>query len=306
MSLYSLARAVSSSRVNGSCISQQLHDLHRPDDHYLSEFHQRVVGEIKQKLAASEFHPSSQACPQCHSHFVSIEVDHVPLLYCRDCHSWWFEAHELMHFTELFEDTADGDFVDRETQLPCPICSVALREQPLRVNSNLLVHTCPNGHGVYLEDGEFVRAMEVSDRVDGLAGHLNDQHLHVWRELQMRLVNGDFIPSEMTCRECNEPVVTAIVDGIAIDYCPQCQSCWFDTHELQHFTGQSRDVPGDHLSSRETPHLCPKCQHHLRLYQFHPHTNVMIEACPMAHGVYLRSGQFPRVMQASEQVITKH
>ena len=300
MSLYSLARAISSNRSTRLISNHSTHDSPNANDHYLSEFHQRVVGEIKQRLATAQFHISATACPQCRSKMVDIQIDHLPLQYCRTCHGWWFDSHELMHFTELFEDTSDGDCVDRETEYPCPVCQQRLHEQPLRVNSNVFVNVCPDGHGIYLDDNKFVRALEDSDRVDGLAGHLNDRHLHVWRELQACLLNGDFEPSELTCRECEEPVVKLTVQGVEIDYCTQCQSCWFDAHELQQFTGELRDVPGDHLTSRETPHRCPKCQRHLRLYQFLPRTNVMVEACPAAHGVYLRSGQFPRVMQASE------
>ena len=33
-----------------------------------------------------------------------VEVDRVPLEYCRNCHGWWFDASELMHFTQSFED----------------------------------------------------------------------------------------------------------------------------------------------------------------------------------------------------------
>ncbi|MCA9152997.1 MAG: zf-TFIIB domain-containing protein, partial [Planctomycetales bacterium] len=216
--------------------------------------------------------------PQCRGNFVVLEIDGQPLDYCRRCHSWWFDAHELEHFTELCDDANDGDRADRPSSLHCPTCSEELREQPLRINSNLLVHNCPQGHGIFLEDGEFIRALEDSDRVDGLVGHLNDQHLHIWHELQAKLSNGEFEQSPLACRECGEAAVTICLDGIDIDYCTQCQSCWFDAHELQHFTGQTRDVPGDFLTSRETDHRCPRCSQNLRLYQFMPKNNLMVEA----------------------------
>ena len=301
MSLYSMFSATHNSRVS----SQETHvrsvpSSHQVADSHLTQFHERVVLELKQKLAQRDYRLSPRACPECGDRFIQIEVDRVPLEYCRDCRSWWFDAEELMHFTEMFDSIFDGDFVDRASTLTCPVCERLMREHQLRVNSNLMVHACPQRHGVFLEDGEFERALEVSDRVADLAGHLNDQHLAVWRKLQTCLCTGEFTPSDLGCLECGDNTVIVSVDGVDIDYCTQCQSLWFDATELRHFTQQSRDVPGVFLTSHETTHVCPNCRRHMRLYQFHPKSNVIVEACPGGHGVYLHSGQFPQVLKASE------
>lgn len=299
MSLYSMYTV-----ARNSGPSQRTHARSEPSNHavdpHLSQFHERVVLELKQKLAHRDYRSSQRTCPTCSGRFIQFDVDHVPLEFCRDCHCWWFDAAELLHFTELFEDISDGDFADRGSTLPCPDCGKLMREQQLRVNSNLMVHACPQQHGVFLEDGEFERALEVSDRVTDLAGHLSDEHLAVWRQLQARLSAGEFDSSELRCIECGNNAVIVSVDGVDIDYCTQCQSCWFDTKELQHFTHQPSDVPGRYLTSRETTHVCPSCRRQMRLYQFRPKSTVTVEACPGGHGVYLRSGQFPRVLQASE------
>jgi Zn-finger nucleic acid-binding protein len=274
-------------------------------DRHLTQFHHRIALELKQKIANRDYCLSQRTCAKCGDFFLQIEVDGVTLEYCRDCHCWWFDSAELMHFTESFEDISDGDYVDRVSILPCPVCKEPMHEQQLRVNSNLLVHVCPQQHGVFLEDGEFERALELSDRVDGLAGHLNDQHLAFWRQLQARLSAGEFDTSEITCVECGDNAVVVSIDGVDVDYCTQCQSCWFDSTELRHFTRQPRDVPGDYLTSRASTRICPKCPLHLRLYQFQPKSNVMVEACPGGHGVYLHSGEFPLVLKASEDVQRK-
>lgn len=302
MSLYSYARAVANRNSSESRPYRTQRTPPPGDDHYLSDYHLRIANEVKQKLSRREYRPSPRICPQCRKGFADIEIDQIPLQYCCRCRGWWFDPDELKHFTSLFEDVADGDFADRETELMCPVCHQHLHEQPMRVTSNLLVHTCPEGHGIFLEDGEFTRAMEESDRVDGLTGHLNDNHLRIWRELQRKLAVGDVDESEVTCRECGERTFLVALDGVMVDFCVQCQSCWFDAQELQHFTGQDRDVPGDHLASRETSHPCPKCSRQLRMYQFHSTTNLLVEACPAGHGVYLNGGQFPMVMQASEHL----
>ena len=192
MSLYSMYTAARNSRPSPRPYARSEPTNRHVVDPHLTQFHERVVLELKQKLAQRDYRSSQRLCPACSGRFIQFDIDHVPLEYCRDCNCWWFDAAELMHFTELFEDISDGDFVDRASMLPCPVCEQLMREHQLRVNSNLMVHACPQRHGVFLEDGEFKRALQVSDRVADLAGHLNDQHLAVWRQLQARLSAGEF------------------------------------------------------------------------------------------------------------------
>lgn len=298
MSFYSLVTASRLSSQSSCVRSEPPH--HKPVAPHLTQFHKRVILELQRERARNDHRWSQLTCPECSSRFVQIEVDRVPLEYCQCCQGWWFDSTKLMHFTQTFEDISDGDFVDRDSTLPCPVCGKLMREHQLGLNSNLMVHACPHQHGLFLEKGEFERALVASNRVDDLAGHLSDQHLAVWRELQACLSAGEFTFSDLVCPECGQNTVTVSVDGIDIDYCTQCQSWWFDTKELQHFTQQTRDVPGDHLRSRETTRVCPRCLRPMRLYQFHPRSNVMVEACPEGHGVCLHRGQFPRVLEASE------
>lgn len=300
MSLYSMFAAAISSRTSSHRRVRSGTDHDQSKDPHLNEFHERVVSELREKLTRRDYGLSRRVCPTCNDRFLQIELDGVLLDYCPNCHGWWFDAAELMHFMESFEDLPDGDFVDRVSTLPCPVCAKFMREHQLQVNSNLMVHACPERHGIFLEDGEFERALEVTERLEHLAGHLNDQHLSNWREMQASLSAGDFISSELKCLECGDNDVIVSMDGVDIDYCTQCQSFWFDAKELRHFTKKTRDVPGDHLTSRETTHVCPKCRRYLRLYQFHSRSTVLIEACPFGHGVYLNSEQFARVLEASE------
>ena len=298
MSLYSLVAASQSSRKPSRKTSRGA-EAHS-EVHQLTQFHQRVIAEAKQKLADEECLTSQRHCPLCRLRFLQVDVDGVQLDYCRNCHCWWFDASELMHFKEAFDEVSTCDLAERPSSVPCPICASMMRIRQLRVDSNLMVHACPNDHGVLLEDREFERALELSEKVDGLVGHLNEQHLAVWRQLQACLASGEFSDSNVACVECGDNAVVVSIDGVEIDYCTQCQSCWFDTQELRHFTRLSRDVPGDQLASRATGHSCPKCCLRLRQYQFHRKSNVFVESCPAGHGVYLRGGQFPVVLRASE------
>ncbi len=298
MSFYSLATA---SRLSSrSSCRRSRSARHKPARPHLTQFHKRVVTELLRQQARNDQRSSQLRCPACGDRFVQLEVDGVPLDYCQHCRSLWFDSTELMHFTQVFEDVSDGDFVDRTLTLRCPVCRMLMHQRQLSLYSNLMVYACPQQHGLLLEDGDFERALEASNHVDDMAGHLNDQHLAVWRQLQACLSAGEFSASDIVCSECGQNTVTVSAEGIQIDYCTQCQSCWFDTRELQHFTQQTRDVPGDNLRSRDTTHVCPKCRQNMRLYQFHPKSNVMVEACPEGHGVCLRSGQFPQVLKASE------
>ena len=297
MSLYSLFAATQSDRTSQNTSRALVTDI--PPREHLTRFHERIIGELQNKTEELSGCESTRECPKCSDRFLQLVIDGVTLEYCQTCHSWWFDNSEFLHFTDLSENLNGGGFVDCPSTFPCPVCRKLMLKYQLQTSSNLLVHACTD-HGIFLQDGEFERAIKESERIDGLAGHLNDEHLAIWRQLQFGISTEQFVPSRLECIECGDQAITVTVDGIELDYCIKCESCWFDSRELLHFTGKSRDIPGDYLTSRETDHLCPCCGRHLRLYQFHPRSNVTVEACPRRHGVYLRQGQFPKVLKVSE------
>ena len=150
-------------------------------------------------------------------------------------------------------------------------------------------------------------------RSDSAPPHVGDLFQPAPRETQLdecysRLLaerdeqlKADNLPaSKRDCPECNEPDVVLVLDGVEIDYCRRCQGIWLDTGELQHFTHLSREIPGQDLTSRPSRFNCPVCGQQMTEYQFHPRTNLMIDACSH-HGIFLQDHEFRRALTASSQ-----
>ena len=68
--------------------------------------------------------------------------------------------------------------------------------RPTRVNANAWAHICSSDCGVFLEEQEFLRALQTCERDDDLV-ELNDHHVGIWRELQSQLAAGNFIQSQV-------------------------------------------------------------------------------------------------------------
>ena len=66
---------------------------------------------------------------------------------------------ELVHFTELMAEIPGEHLTSRSSRFACPICGGRMREYQFCRDANVMVDSCPKGHGLYLEDGEFTRVL---------------------------------------------------------------------------------------------------------------------------------------------------
>lgn len=101
------------------------------------------------------------------------------------------------------------------------------------------------------------------------------------------------------CPQCGEAFLLVRRGDVELDHCDRCDSWWFDGGELGKLAGTSQDVPGDHLRSRPGKYDCPVCGEHMTEFQYHPRENLLVDACPHGHGVYLESGEFDRALRAA-------
>jgi len=102
-------------------------------------------------------------CPVCRQSLVIVEYQNVELDTCPDCHGLWFDAQELH---QLFEIAGVPEqFHSMETHLErlsragqrrvCSRCRGKL--VPVRApspNHDLILDECPNGHGLWFDQGE--------------------------------------------------------------------------------------------------------------------------------------------------------
>ncbi|MCE5238440.1 M48 family metalloprotease [bacterium] len=110
------------------------------------------------------------ACPRCREPMVRGRLAGQTLRGCRACGGLFIAEQELTHLlTEAPEQLAAADH--RYPNLVgrgwhsfagklCPVCSEALRATPLPGHARIVVDRCPNGHGVWFDDGEAAAATD--------------------------------------------------------------------------------------------------------------------------------------------------
>ena len=103
-------------------------------------------------------------CPKC-------DHDMKPFRYgpgdrqvqrCTNCHGIWFKHSDLRRLKQSymaeFVDTGDAS-VGREynkiSDIDCPECGTRLDEVSDEKQKHIWYETCPKGHGVYFDAGEF-------------------------------------------------------------------------------------------------------------------------------------------------------
>lgn len=122
--------------------------------------YKKIFDEIKEQLAKSQLSISNRRCPKCAKPFSIIKVKGTGIDYCQRCNSMWFDANELKYITNLIKDIPADNFKNRKSKFNCPVCNCEMLEYLFQINSNILVDSCANSHGVFLESGELERIIE--------------------------------------------------------------------------------------------------------------------------------------------------
>ena len=103
-------------------------------------------------------------CPKCSGETEITSYDEVRVDRCTNCGGLWFESGEL---TALREDTWMADYIldtgdpkvgrqyNRIDKIRCPECSTEMKEEFDADQPHIMYEVCPNGHGTFLDAGEF-------------------------------------------------------------------------------------------------------------------------------------------------------
>jgi Zn-finger nucleic acid-binding protein len=104
-------------------------------------------------------------CPECQTSFFEVKVDGLPLKICQKCRSVWFQRGQY----HKFEKSEEAFFVSgvrcRKSKYNCPQCESKMSECVYKIPNNLLIDVCPNKCGVYFEQGELKRAVQITHQV---------------------------------------------------------------------------------------------------------------------------------------------
>ena len=112
-------------------------------------------------------------CPVCNEPMVVIEHRSIEIDYCLACGGIWLDADEI----ELLYQDAEacravlsiGSPTDRinEKKRRCPICKRRMcKEQTTGLASKIIFDRCPNGDGLWFDNGELISLLEQRELVN--------------------------------------------------------------------------------------------------------------------------------------------
>lgn len=130
-------------------------------DKRLPKTEQEILEAIHDHINIPDLPKSSKSCPECCREFSLINISGLEIDCCVYCNSFWFDTGELMEFSGLESDVPSNHLKSRASKYRCPVCQQKMREVVFKIPSNLLVDQCST-HGVYLENKEIFRVIEMS------------------------------------------------------------------------------------------------------------------------------------------------
>ena len=103
-------------------------------------------------------------CPKCSAETEITSYDDIRVDRCTNCKGLWFESGEL---EQLRKDTWMADYIldsgeaevgkryNRIDKIQCPECLAQMKEEFDPDQPHIMYEVCPNGHGTFLDAGEF-------------------------------------------------------------------------------------------------------------------------------------------------------
>jgi Zn-finger nucleic acid-binding protein len=120
-------------------------------------------------------------CPKCRSVMRGVEHAGITVDRCTACGGLWFDGMEHVELKRagggavVDAGRAAGSTQDVTTPapVPCPVCAAPLETRFDAYQHHLHYETCPHGHGVYFDAGEFRDFVtdDWSDFFKGLFSH---------------------------------------------------------------------------------------------------------------------------------------
>lgn len=120
-----------------------------------------IVKAIENQIISNKIDRSDINCPECAKKMCQIKIKSETINYCILCKGSWLNTGIMSKYTDYEKDVPSDHLTNRKSRFDCPVCNINMREYVFLKPYNLLVDQCTNGHGVYLENGEFERAIEI-------------------------------------------------------------------------------------------------------------------------------------------------
>src|SRR5262245_13691104 len=121
----------------------------------------------------------------------------------------------------------------------------------------------------------------------------------------------------MKCLRCATELARLSYGDVTIDRCPKCRGTWLDDHELGTIVRGKGPHPGDLVRStlvaahagippaeRRAVLQCLKCGTAMKLVNYAYSSGIMIDTCPVGHGVWLDGDELERAKAFEQQCET--
>ena len=103
-------------------------------------------------------------CPKCSGEMELVSYDQIEVDRCTSCGGLWFQPEELralrddIWMADYIIDSGDkavGKKANALKDYHCPECNASMLEEADEEQPHITYESCPNGHGTYLDSGEF-------------------------------------------------------------------------------------------------------------------------------------------------------
>ena len=103
-------------------------------------------------------------CPKCSAEMEITSYDEIKIDRCINCKGLWFQTGELaalrndIWMADYILDEGDVKVGKKHNQIiavNCPECDTEMKLESDDEQPHIIYETCPNGHGTYLDAGEF-------------------------------------------------------------------------------------------------------------------------------------------------------
>jgi len=108
----------------------------------------------------------------------------------------------------------------------------------------------------------------------------------------------------MDCANCKNPMITAELEHVEIDFCSGCGDIWLDAGELENLLAdeaQSRHLLASFVvapQSTEIKRRCPICRKTMeKVFAGPPDKAVLLDRCPLGHGLWFDRGELKQVLE---------
>lgn len=118
----------------------------------------------------------------------------------------------------------------------------------------------------------------------------------------------------MKCPDCTDKLIQNQFKGVLVESCEKCNGTWFDRDELTKAKNNTdedirwldfdpfNEISNDFKVESESKN-CPKCNLKMQSLSYGK-SKVVINKCEKCHGVWLHHGEFKKIIDYLETVVT--